>query len=95
LVVYSFVVTHLTSSPPAFSFPTSHPASTELIQVTEEMVAGMVLAINGSYLLQYHPDGPGTEPIEVDFTPPFERVSMLDELAKVMGEKVRGGGRRK
>ena len=59
------------------------------------MVAGMVLAINGSYLLQYHPDGPGTEPIEVDFTPPFERVSMLDELAKVMGEKVRGGGRRK
>lgn len=30
----------------------------DLMAMTEEMVSGMVLAIKGSYKIQYHPDGP-------------------------------------
>jgi lysyl-tRNA synthetase class II len=30
----------------------------DLIRMTEEMISGLVLAIKGSYKIQYHPDGP-------------------------------------
>ena len=30
----------------------------DLIAMTEELISGLVLAIRGSYKIQYHPDGP-------------------------------------
>ena len=42
----------------------------------------MVKQITGSYKVTYHPEGPEKEGWEVDFTPPFKRISMIDELEK-------------
>lgn len=51
--------------------------------MTEEMVSGMVKKICGSFKIKYHLT-PGEEPVEVDFTPPFRRVSMMDGLEEVL-----------
>ena len=42
----------------------------------------MVKHITGGYKVTYHSEGPEKEGWEVDFTPPFRRVSMIDELEK-------------
>ena len=42
----------------------------------------MVKHITGGYKVTYHPEGPEKEGWEVDFTPPFRRVSMIEELEK-------------
>ncbi|KAJ1967903.1 lysyl-tRNA synthetase [Dimargaris xerosporica] len=54
----------------------------DLMDMTEEMLAGMVKEITGGYQVTYHPNGPGTEPMTIDFTPPFKRVNMIEELEK-------------
>lgn len=51
--------------------------------MTEQMISGMVKAICGSFKIKYHLT-PGEEPVEVDFTPPFRRVSMMDGLEDVL-----------
>eukprot|EP00911_Craspedida_sp_UC1_P002009 UC1_evm1s1549 len=33
----------------------------DLMDITEKLLSGMVKALTGSYKVQYHPDGPGTE----------------------------------
>ena len=44
---------------------------------------GMVMEIHGTYKLTYHPvEGDSEKVFEVDFTPPFRRVSMIPELEK-------------
>lgn len=49
----------------------------------------MVKAIHGSYVIPYHPNGPDTEPaLEVDFTPPFKRVHIYDDLEVKLGVKL-------
>lgn len=48
---------------------------------------GMVKHITGGYKVTYHPDGPEGQPYEIDFTPPFKRVSMTHDLEKIMGVK--------
>jgi lysyl-tRNA synthetase, class II len=52
----------------------------DLIQSAEEMISGMVLAIKGSYKIQYHAKGPEEAPIQIDFTPPWRRISMCAGL---------------
>merc|ERR1712226_189942 len=63
----------------------------DLIEITEKMVSGMVKSIFGTYRIKYHPDQVDNdnkgEPIEVDFTPPFKRVSMIEELQKILNVK--------
>lgn len=49
---------------------------------------GMVKSITGSYKITYHPDGPEGQAYEIDFTPPFRRISMVEELEKVLGVKL-------
>ncbi len=49
----------------------------DLMKITEEMVSGMIKGITGSYKITYHPDGMDKPPVEVDFTPPFKRISMV------------------
>ncbi|KAI6244059.1 Lysine--tRNA ligase [Aphelenchoides fujianensis] len=58
----------------------------DLMKLTEDLLAKMVLAIHNSYKIKYHPNGVGTEPVhEVDFTPPFKRVHMYDGLREALG----------
>lgn len=60
----------------------------DLIKVTEDMLSSMVLAIKGSYKIQYHPDGPENPAIEIDFTPPFARKSMIPSIEEAVGVKL-------
>ena len=59
----------------------------DLMQMTEEMISGMVYAIKGSYKIQYHAKGPDEDPIEIDFTPPFRRISMVSGLEEALNIK--------
>jgi len=60
----------------------------DVMSMTEELIAGMVLAIKGSYKIEYHPDGPGTEGIEIDFTPPFQRIPIVEGLEECLNIKL-------
>uniref|UniRef100_A0A8C0S975 Lysine--tRNA ligase n=1 Tax=Canis lupus familiaris TaxID=9615 RepID=A0A8C0S975_CANLF len=60
----------------------------DLMEITEKMISGMVKHITGSYKVTYHPDGPEGEAYEIDFTPPFRRISMVEELEKALGVKL-------
>jgi len=60
----------------------------DLMDMTEELFSAMVLNIKGSYKIEYHPDGPDGKPIEIDFTPPWPRISMVEEIEKKTGEKI-------
>ncbi|KAK7863618.1 hypothetical protein R5R35_006157 [Gryllus longicercus] len=60
----------------------------DLMTLTESMVAGMVKSIHGTYKIVYHPDGPEGEPVQVDFTPPFKRISMMASLEKALNTKL-------
>eukprot|EP00158_Paraphelidium_tribonemae_P007823 Partr_v1_DN28370_c0_g1_i1_m78480 putative lysyl-trna synthetase len=59
----------------------------DLMAMTEELFAGMVKEICGSYLVQYHPEGEGEgKPVvTIDFTPPFKRIPMIQGLEEAMG----------
>jgi lysyl-tRNA synthetase class 2 len=59
----------------------------DLIDITEKMVSGMVKSIHGTYKIKYHPEGPDGKEWEVDFTPPFKRVSMIKTLEEVLKVK--------
>lgn len=48
----------------------------------------MVKNITGSYKVTYHPDGPEGQAYEIDFTPPFRKISMVEELEKALGVKL-------
>jgi len=58
----------------------------DLMNETEEMISGMVYNLFGSYKIQYHPQGQ-TEPIEIDFSPPFARIPMIAGLEKELKVK--------
>jgi len=55
----------------------------DIMALTEELISGMVKEITGSYKIQYHAQGPDHPPIEIDFTPPFKRISMIDGLKEI------------
>ena len=59
----------------------------DLMAITEEMISGMVLAIKGSYKIEYHADGKDKPPIEIDFTPPFRRIPIFEGLTGILKEK--------
>lgn len=62
----------------------------DLMDLTEKLLSGLVKSLFGSYKIQYHPDGPEhPETVwEVDFTPPFQRIYMIKDLEKELGEKL-------
>lgn len=57
----------------------------DLMGATEEMLSSMVLEINGSYILKYHPTDNKEEVIEIDFTPPFKRIPLMKGLEERLG----------
>jgi lysyl-tRNA synthetase class 2 len=59
----------------------------DLMDMTEEMISGMVKEITGSYKIKYSPK-PGAPEVEIDFSPPFKRISMMEGLEEAMNEKL-------
>lgn len=41
--------------------------------------------ITGSYKLTYHANGPDKPAVEIDFTPPFKRISMISGIEEAGG----------
>lgn len=61
----------------------------DLMEITEKMLSGLVMHLFGSYKIKYHPEGPESDVVwEVDFTPPFQRISMISDLEKALGVKL-------
>ena len=52
----------------------------DLMDMTEQLVSELVLKVTGSHKVKYHANGFEEEPVEIDFTPPFKRISMVDGL---------------
>ncbi|XP_076879720.1 lysine--tRNA ligase isoform X1 [Brachyhypopomus gauderio] len=57
----------------------------DLMEITEKLLSGMVKHITGGYKVSYHPEGPEGQAYDIDFTPPFRRLSMTHDLEKQMG----------
>ena len=60
----------------------------DLMKITEELLSGMVYELKGSYIIKYHPEGPDGPEIEIDFSPPFARFSMIPAIEEAVGEKL-------
>lgn len=57
----------------------------DLMNLTEDMLSKMVKEITGSFILKFHPDPENPDKVlDIDFTPPWRRMPMLDELAKCL-----------
>mmetsp|Transcript_16172 Transcript_16172/g.22555 ORF Transcript_16172/g.22555 Transcript_16172/m.22555 type:complete len:596 (-) Transcript_16172:194-1981(-) len=59
----------------------------DLMVMTEELLSGMVKDITGGHKIKYSPK-PGMEEVEIDFTPPFKRISMMEGLEEKMNIKL-------
>jgi lysyl-tRNA synthetase class 2 len=59
----------------------------DLMDMCEEMVSTLVKNVTGSYKIKYSPK-PGQPEVEIDFTPPFKRIPMMEGLEEVMGIKL-------
>ncbi|XP_057846166.1 lysine--tRNA ligase [Cryptomeria japonica] len=57
----------------------------DLMELTEQMLSGMVKELTGGYKIKYHANGVDKDPIEIDFTPPFRRIDMIKGLEEVAG----------
>jgi len=59
----------------------------DLMDMTEEMLSNMVKEITGGYKIKYQPK-PNAEEVEIDFTPPFKRIPMMEGLEEAMNVKL-------
>eukprot|EP00522_Entomoneis_paludosa_P013316 CAMPEP_0172456852 /NCGR_PEP_ID=MMETSP1065-20121228/18142_1 /TAXON_ID=265537 /ORGANISM="Amphiprora paludosa, Strain CCMP125" /LENGTH=764 /DNA_ID=CAMNT_0013210141 /DNA_START=63 /DNA_END=2357 /DNA_ORIENTATION=- len=59
----------------------------DLMVMCEELVSGLVKSITGGYKIKYSPK-PGMDEVEIDFTPPFKRISMMEGLEEKMNVKL-------
>jgi lysyl-tRNA synthetase class 2 len=59
----------------------------DLMNMTEELVSGMVKSMHGSYKCKWTPMG-STEPVELDFSPPWPRYSMVETIEKNAGRAI-------
>ncbi|CAK8531834.1 unnamed protein product [Lathyrus sativus] len=58
----------------------------DVMEITENMLSGMVKELTkGSYKIKYHANGIDKDPIEIDFTPPFRRIDMIEGLEQIAG----------
>ncbi|EGA80172.1 Krs1p, partial [Saccharomyces cerevisiae Lalvin QA23] len=64
----------------------------DLMDMTELMFSEMVKEITGSYIIKYHPDpaDPAKE-LELNFSRPWKRINMIEELEKVFNVKFPSG----
>ncbi|KAI7866115.1 lysyl-tRNA synthetase [Spinellus fusiger] len=59
----------------------------DVMSLTEELLSGMVMSLFGSYKVEYHPHGPTEPSIEIDFSPPFRRMDMIETLEEKLNVK--------
>jgi lysyl-tRNA synthetase class 2 len=59
----------------------------DLMDMCEELVSGLVKRVCGGYKIKYTPK-PGMAEVEIDFTPPFKRISMMEGLEEAMQTKL-------
>jgi lysyl-tRNA synthetase, class II len=59
----------------------------DLMVMCEELVSGLVKDITGSYKIKYKAKR-GMDEVEIDFTPPFKRISMMEGLEEAMQVKL-------
>lgn len=59
----------------------------DLMVMCEELVSGLVKDVTGGYKIKYSPK-PGQPEVEIDFTPPFKRISMMEGLEEAMKIKL-------
>ncbi|KAJ3091199.1 lysyl-tRNA synthetase [Quaeritorhiza haematococci] len=69
----------------------------DLMDISEALISGMVKHITGGYKVKYHPQGvtlpdgtPGEE-WTIDFTPPFRRINIIEELERILKVKFPAG----
>ncbi|CAF1286752.1 unnamed protein product [Rotaria sordida] len=48
---------------------------------------GLVKYLFGTYKIKYHVHGLDHEPVEIDFTPPYKRISLLSALEEALGKE--------
>ena len=60
----------------------------DLIKITEDFISGLAKEITGGYVVTYHPHGADKEPFTIDFTHPFKRLDMLEEIERATGTKI-------
>ncbi|CCE82897.1 Piso0_002653 [Millerozyma farinosa CBS 7064] len=63
----------------------------DLMDMTELLFSEMVKEITGDYKVTYRPDGPDGEALTLDFSRPWKRVNMIEELEKIYNVKFPAG----
>lgn len=63
----------------------------DLMDMTEMLFSEMVKKITGDYVIKYHPDGPDGKELSLDFSRPWKRINMIEELEKVFDVKFPAG----
>ncbi|CDK27384.1 unnamed protein product [Kuraishia capsulata CBS 1993] len=63
----------------------------DLMDMTELLFSEMVKEITGDYKVTYHPDGPEGKALTLDFSRPWKRINMIEELEKVFDVKFPAG----
>lgn len=56
----------------------------DMLEMTETLISGMANSIIGSSKVKYHPKGPSAVEWDIDFSPPFRRISMIPELERIL-----------
>ncbi|KII70264.1 Lysine--tRNA ligase [Thelohanellus kitauei] len=59
----------------------------DLMEMTEQLLSGLVHSLFKSYKVTFHPNQTESskgEPVEIDFTPPYRRIVLMDELEKAL-----------
>jgi lysyl-tRNA synthetase class 2 len=59
----------------------------DLMDMCEELVSGLVKKITGGFKIKYSPK-PGMDEVEIDFTPPFKRISMMEGIEEAANCKL-------
>lgn len=56
----------------------------DMMKLIEDLLSSLVMKITGSYKIKFHPEGKENPDkiYEIDFTPPFKRISMMEALSE-------------
>lgn len=62
----------------------------DMMRMTEELLSTLVKELTGGYIIKIHPDGANKDGtgkvLEIDFTPPFKRIGLIDGLEAATGK---------
>jgi len=61
----------------------------DIMDITESMISGVVKYLTGGYQIKYHPEGKGAgkPEMDIDFTTPWKRFNMIEELENKLETK--------